>query len=85
MPPPSWIYLPQAAHISGYFIYCWAIYLGSIVKFNASYEYCGVFSVASVRVWGGDGCGRRYQGGKYEGIFPVNFLGTPNTVFYLRQ
>ena len=40
------------------------LYLGSIVKFNAFYEYCSVFQVICVRVRGGDRCDWRYQGGK---------------------
>ena len=40
------------------------LYLGSIVKFNAFYEYCRVFQVICVRVRGGDSCCWRYQGGK---------------------
>ena len=52
--------LRQPAHLSGYFLRFWTVYLGSIVKFNAFYEYCGEFQVISVRVRGGDSCGWRY-------------------------
>ena len=53
-------HLRQPAHLSGYFLRFWSVYLGSIVKFNAFYEYCGEFQVISVRVRGGDSCDWRY-------------------------
>ena len=52
--------LRQPAHSSRYFHRFWTVYLGSIVKFNAFYEYCGEFEVISVRVRGGVSCGWRY-------------------------
>ena len=49
---------------AGYCLRFWTVYLGSIVKFNAFYEYCSVFQVICVRVRSGDRCGWRYQSGK---------------------
>ena len=43
------------------FIYAWTIYLGSIVKFNAFYEYCGLFCMSAMRVGSEDSCGWRYD------------------------
>ena len=41
---------PPAAPISGYFLFFWTVYLGSIVKFYAFYEYCGVISILPMSV-----------------------------------
>ena len=49
---------------AGYCLRSWTFYLGSIVKFNAFYEYCSVFQVICVHVKGGDRCDWRYQHGK---------------------
>ena len=49
---------PLFQHI---FIYLWTVYLGSIVKCNAFYEYCGLLSRSAMRVGGEDICGWRYD------------------------
>ena len=60
-PPPP---LPPPASppiFKDIFIYAWTIYLGSIVKFNAFYEYCGLFCMSAMRVGSEDSCGWRYD------------------------
>ena len=49
---------PLFQHI---FIYLWTVYLGSIVKCNAFYEYCGLLWRSAMRVGGEDICGWRYD------------------------
>ena len=53
-PPASWLIFKDI------FIYAWTIYSGSTVKFNAFYEYCGLFWRSAMRVGVGDSCGWRY-------------------------
>ena len=58
-PPPAAARYPLI--FRDIFIYAWTIYLGSIVKFKAFYEYCGLLRRSTMRVGGGESCGWRYD------------------------